>query len=98
MAKHVLTAWERRLVQEAAPRTAALRATTEASAAACTKLQVLHAFLKAGKGQPGMLYALALTDEIYETLSGLPMPTDGSDPSPQVISLARDRFQAKLTD
>jgi len=77
-----LTDEERLIAREVQPRAAELRHLTEAYENAATRLEVLAAFLKAGRGQPNMLYALALTDEAYEALTGLPLPAASIEGDP----------------
>jgi len=76
MSSLTLTHEERAIAREIQPRAAALRLLVEANLGAAIRLEVLAAFLRAGRGQPNMLYALALTDEAYEALTGSPLPED----------------------
>ncbi|VXC97887.1 conserved hypothetical protein [Oceanicaulis sp. 350] len=69
-----LTDEERLIISEAQPRAADLRNIVEAYRNASIRLEVLAAFLRSGRGQPNMLYALALTDQVYETLTGQHLP------------------------
>ena len=69
-----LTKEERAIAKAIQPRAAELRHLMEAYENTATRLEVLATFLKAGRGQPNMLYALALTDDVYEALTGIPLP------------------------
>ena len=69
-----LTKEERAIAKAIQPRAAELRHLTEAYENIATRLEVLATFLKARRGQPNMLYALALTDEAYEALTGQQLP------------------------
>lgn len=71
-----LTDEECGIAREIQPRAAALRLLVEANLGAAIRLEVLATFLRAGRGQPNMLYALALIDEAYEALTGAPMAED----------------------
>ena len=70
MTNHALTQEEEFIIKDVRSRAAALLELVETTHHVSTRLEVLAAFLKSGRGQPNMLYALALTDEIYEILNG----------------------------
>jgi len=74
-----LTDEERLIVAEIPPRAADLKNIIEAYQNASIRLEVLAAFLRSGRGQPNMLYALALTDQVYETLTGQHLPLPDSE-------------------
>lgn len=76
MSPHMLSDNLQSMARDIQPRAAELRHLTEAYMNAATRLEVLATFLQAGRGQPNMLYALALTDEIYLTLTGCHLPVD----------------------
>lgn len=80
-----LTDEERLIAGEIRPRAAKLRHLIEAYENTAIRLEVLAAFLKAGRGQPNMLYALALTDEAYEALTGLPLPASALEDDPLAL-------------
>ncbi len=98
MTSLTLTDEERLLAREAQPRAAALRLLIEANQSAAIRLEVLAAFLRAGRGQPNMLYALTLTDEIYEALTGLPLPDDFEDLDRELIEQFKIEALRRLGD
>ena len=71
MSSLTLTDEERLIIRETQPRAAELRHLMAAYQNTAVRLEVLAAFLKAGRGQPNMMYALTLTDEAYEALTGV---------------------------
>lgn len=90
MTYHALTEVEKQYGIEASHRAATLRALIELNNSVCTQLEVLGVFLKAGRGQPNMLYALALTSDIYETLTGFPLPEATEELSHEQIEQFRE--------
>ena len=89
MSSLTLTDEERLIIRETQPRAAELRHLMSVYQNTAVRLEVLAAFLKAGRGQPTMMYALALTDEAYEALTGFPLPEGLTELEQEVI----DRFR-----
>lgn len=98
MSSLALTGEERILARETQPRAAALRLLIEANQSAATRIEVLAAFLRAGRGQPNMLYALAITDEIYEALTGLRLPQDMEQLDRELIEQFKIEARRRLGD
>ena len=91
-----LTDEERLIIRETQPRAAELRHLMSVYQNTAIRLEVLAAFLKAGRGQPNMLYALALTDEAYETLTGFPLPEGMTELDKEVIEQFRNEARRCL--
>jgi hypothetical protein len=91
-----LTEEEREIIQDTQPRVAELRHLMTVYQNTALRLEVLAAFLKAGRGQPNMLYALALTDEAYEALTGLPLPDAYTDLDQEMIEKFRSEARRSL--
>ena len=70
MSSLTLTDEERLIIRGTQPRAAELRHLISVYQDTAVRLEILAAFLKAGRGEPNMLYALALTDEVYKALTG----------------------------
>ena len=62
------------------------------------RLEVLAAFLKAGGGQPNMMYALSLTDEVYEALTGFSLPEGMTELDQEVIEQFQTEARRSLGD
>ena len=94
----MLTDEERLIIQDTQPRAAELRQFITVYQNAALRLEVLAAFLKAGGAQPNMLYALELTDEVYEALTGQRLPDNFSDLDQELIEKFRTEARRRLGD
>lgn len=96
MSSLTLTDEERLIIQETQPRAAELRHFISVYQNTALRLEVLAAFLKAGRGQPNMLYALSLTDEAYEALTGLSLPNEFTGLDQELVEKFRTEARRSL--
>jgi hypothetical protein len=69
---------------------------SQGAAAASPKRSTLLALLRAGNGQPGMAYALAQLDDVYEVLSAYPVLHEGENVDLALLDQLRDTIVARL--
>ena len=102
MSSHTFTTLEQNILAEVKPRAIALRQINERYQGTAERLQVIAASLRAGQDRDSLDYAYELTQEAYQYLTGLPLPSCSASIDADLVErfnkLASDRLNAMYGD